>query len=139
MSKNFIDEFNLLKSNYEKKEKSDVESTTYEILKKLISIYGYDSVCDEISVNKDKKESKNQQLSLIINEIKKKENIELLCSQLFYLDDSNVFIQKNNLNNKEIKDKNKNNPKFNLSHKEQKKSTCKFKVMKNKKELKIGA
>ena len=100
MSKNFIDEFNLLKSNYEKKEKSDVESTTYEILKKLISIYGYDSVCDEISVNKDKKESKNQQLSLIINEIKKKENIELLCSQLFYLDDSNVFIQKNNLNNK---------------------------------------
>ena len=136
MSKNFIDEFNLLKSNYEKKEKSDVESTTYEILKKLISIYGYDSVCDEISVNKDKKESKNQQLSLIINEIKKKENIELLCSQLFYLDDSNVFIQKNNLNNKEIKDKNKNNPKFNLSHKEQKKSTCKFKVMKNKKELK---
>ena len=138
MSKNFIDEFNLLKSNYEKKEKSDVESTTYEILKKLISIYGYDSVCDEISVNKDKKESKNQQLSLIINEIKKKENIELLCSQLFYLDDSNVFIQKNNLNNKEIKDKNKNNPKFNLSHKEQKKSTCKFKVMKNKKELKTG-
>ena len=126
MSKNFIDEFNLLKSNYEKKEKSDVESTTYEILKKLISIYGYDSVCDEISVNKDKKESKNQQLSLIINEIKKKENIELLCSQLFYLDDSNVFIQKNNLNNKEIKDKNKNNPKFNLSHKEQKNSTCKF-------------
>ena len=121
MSKNFIDEFNLLKSNYEKKEKSDVESTTYEILKKLISIYGYDSVCDEISVNKDKKESKNQQLSLIINEIKKKENIELLCSQLFYLDDSNVLIQKNNLNNKEIKDKNKNNPKFNLSHKEQKK------------------
>ena len=120
MSKNFIDEFNLLKSNYEKKEKSDVESTTYEILKKLISIYGYDSVCDEISVNKDKKESKNQQLSLIINEIKKKENIELLCSQLFYLDDSNIFIQKNNLNNKEIKDKNKNNPKFNLSHKEQK-------------------
>ena len=139
MSKNFIDEFNLLKSNYEKKEKSDVESTTYEILKKLISIYGYDSVCDEISVNKDKKESKNQQLSLIINEIKKKENIELLCSQLFYLDDSNVLIQKNNLNNKEIKDKIKNNPKFNLSHKEQKNSTCKFKVMKNKKELKTGA
>ena len=139
MSEGFIDEFNLLKSNYEKKEKSDVESTTYEILKKLISIYGYDSVCDEISVNKDKKESKNQQLSLIINEIKKKENIELLCSQLFYLDDSNVLIQKNNLNNKEIKDKNKNNPKFNLSHKEQKKSTCKFKVMKNKRELKTGA
>ena len=56
-----------------------------------------------------------------------------------YLDDSNVFIQKNNLNNKEIKDKIKNNPKFNLSHKEQKKSTRKFKVMKNKKELKTGA
>ena len=97
MSKNFIEEFNLLKNNYEKKEKSVEESTTYEILKQLIAIYGYDSVCDEISVNKDKKESKNQQLSFIINGIKKKVKIEILCSQLFYLDDSNVFSQKNNL------------------------------------------
>ena len=87
MSKNFIEEFNLLKNNYEKKEKSVEESTTYEILKQLIAIYGYDSVCDEISVNKDKKESKNQQLSFIINGIKKKVKIEILCSQLFYLDD----------------------------------------------------
>ena len=39
MSKNFIDEFNLLKSNYEKKEKSDVESTTYEILKINFNIW----------------------------------------------------------------------------------------------------
>ena len=100
MSKNFIEEFNLLKNNYEKKEKSVEESTTYEILKQLIAIYGYDSVCDEISVNKDKKESKNQQLSFIINGIKKKVKIEILCSQLFYLDDSNVFSQKNNFNNK---------------------------------------
>ena len=76
MSKNFIEEFNLLKNNYEKKEKSVEESTTYEILKQLIAIYGYDSVCDEISVNKDKKESKNQQLSFIINGIKKKVKIE---------------------------------------------------------------
>ena len=89
MSKNFIEEFNLLKNNYEKKEKSVEEFTTYEILKQLIAIYGYDSVCDEISVNKDKKESKNQQLSFIINGIKKKVKIEILCSQLFYLDDSN--------------------------------------------------
>ena len=135
MSKNFNEEFNLLKNNYEKKEKSVEESTTYEILKQLIAIYGYDSVCDEISVNKDKKESKNQQLSFIINGIKKKVKIEILCSQLFYLDDSNVFSQKNNFNNKEIKNKNKINPKFNLSHNEHKKTTCKFKVMKNKKEI----
>ena len=94
MSKNFIEEFNLLKNNYEKKEKSVEESTTYEILKQLIAIYGYDSVCDEISVNKDKKESKNQQLSFIINGIKKKVKIEILCSQLLYiLNDPSAIIR----------------------------------------------
>ena len=71
-SMNFIDAFNLLKNNYEKKEKKDLEATTYGILKKMISQYGYDSVCDEISLYNEKNESKNKDLSSIINEVKKK-------------------------------------------------------------------
>ena len=63
MSRNFIEEFHLLKHNYEAKEKSDDETTTYEVLKQLISKYGYDSVCDEISFYNDKNESKNKEIS----------------------------------------------------------------------------
>ena len=69
---NFIDTFNLLKKNYEKKEKTDVEETTYELLKFLIDKHGYDNVCDEISFYNEKNESKNKELSSIINEVKKK-------------------------------------------------------------------
>ena len=53
---NFIDTFNLLKKNYEKKEKTDVEETTYELLKFLIDKHGYDNVCDEISFYNEKNE-----------------------------------------------------------------------------------
>ena len=127
----FIDTFNLLKNNYEQKEKSENETSTYNLLRLLISQYGYDSVCDEISFNKGRNECKNKELSTIMTEVKKKVSIEVLCSQLFYLDDSSIFSQKNLINDKQIKDKNINaiktinNSKIN--------NTYKFKVLKNKK------
>lgn len=130
MSSNFNKAFNLLKSNYEKKEKNNDEAVTYELLKKLIQIYGYDSICDEISVCNEKNESKNKELSIIMNEAKKKVSIELLCSQLFYLDNSNIFDKKNNLNSEQTK--NKNNSKINLTNGEKKRTIYKFKVLKNK-------
>ena len=135
---NFIEEFRLLKNNYEKKEKGDNESNTYELLKKLICKYGYDSVCNEISFYNEKNESKNKELSFIISEVKKKVSVELLCSMLFYLDDSDILSQKNNLNFEQIKNKDKINSKINLSHNGTKGTTCKFKVMKSKKEIKLG-
>ena len=101
---NFIEEFRLLKNNYEKKEKGDNEANTYELLKKLICKYGYDSVCNEISFYNEKNESKNKELSFIISEVKKKVSVELLCSMLFYLDDSDILSQKNNLNFEQIND-----------------------------------
>ena len=113
---NFNDAFNLVKNNYEKKEKKDFEATTYELLKKLISEYGYDSVCDEISIFNDKNISKNK---------------ELLCSQLFYLDDSNYLSQKKSLNDEQIK--NKNISLFNSFQNDKKNKTYKFKVFKSKK------
>ena len=138
MMTNFIEEFRLLKNNYEKKEKGDNESNTYELLKKLICKYGYDSVCNEISFYNEKNESKNKELSFIISEVKKKVSIELLCSMLFYLDDSDIFSQKNNLNFEQIKNKDKINSKINLSQNGTKGSTCKFKVLKGKNEIKLG-
>ena len=138
MMTNFIEEFRLLKNNYEKKEKGDNESNTYELLKKLICKYGYDSVCNEISFYNEKNESKNKELSFIISEVKKKVSNELLCSMLFYLDDSDIFSQKNNLNFEQIKNKDKINSKNNLSQNGTKGSTCKFKVLKGKKEIKLG-
>ena len=138
MMTNFIEEFRLLKNNYEKKEKGDNEANTYELLKKLICKYGYDSVCNEISFYNEKNESKNKELSFIISEVKKKVSIELLCSMLFYLDDSDIFSQKNNLNFEQIKNKDKINSKINLSQNGTKGTTCKFKVMKSKKEIKLG-
>ena len=134
MMTNFIEEFRLLKNNYEKKEKGDNEANTYELLKKLICKYGYDSVCNEISFYNEKNESKNKELSFIISEVKKKVSMELLCSMLFYLDDSDIFSQKNNLNFEQIKNKDKINSKINGT----KGTTCKFKVMKSKKEIKLG-
>ena len=138
MMTNFIEEFLLLKNNYEKKEKGDNESNTYELLKKLICKYGYDSVCNEISFYNEKNESKNKELSFIISEVKKKVSVELLCSMVFYLDDSDIFSQKNNLNFEQIKNKDKINSKINLSQNGTKGTTCKFKVLKGKKEIKLG-
>ena len=138
MMTNFIEEFLLLKNNYEKKEKGDNEANTYELLKKLICKYGYDSVCNEISFYNEKNESKNKELSFIISEVKKKVSVELLCSMLFYLDDSDIFSEKNNSNFEQIKNKDKINSKINLSHNGTKGSTCKFKVLKGKKEIKLG-
>ena len=138
MMTNFIEEFRLLKNNYEKKEKGDNEANTYELLKKLICKYGYDSVCNEISFYNEKNESKNKELSFIISEVKKKVSNELLCSMLFYLDDSDILSQKNNLNFEQIKNKDKINSKINLSHNGTKGTTCKFKVLKGKKEIKLG-
>ena len=72
----FIDTFNLLRNNYEQKEKPENETSTYNLLRLLISQYGYDSVCDEISFNKGRNECKNKELSTIMTEIKKKVSIE---------------------------------------------------------------
>ena len=127
---NFIDTFNLLKKNYEKKEKTDVEETTYELLKFLIDKHGYDNVCNEISFYNEKNESKNKELSSIINEVKKKVSIELLCAQLFYLDSSGILSQKNSLKNEQ--NKNKKSTSVNSFKNGQKSSTFKFKVMKSK-------
>ena len=99
---NFIDLFHTLKNNYEKKEKTDEEETTYGFLKQMISIYGYDSVCNEISVNNEKHKSKNKELAYFMSEAKKKLSIELLCSQLFYLDDSPFLSKNEEINGKNI-------------------------------------
>ena len=129
----FIDAFNLLKNNYEQKEKPEDETSTYNLLKVLISQYGYDSVCDEISFYKDKNECKNKELSTIMREVKKKVSVEVLCSQLFYLDDSVIFSQKNSINDKKIKDKNIHSIKTLDNGKNN--NTCKFKVLKDKKNI----
>ena len=129
----FIDAFNLLKNNYEQKEKPEDETSTYNLLKVLISQYGYDSVCDEISFYKDKNECKNKELSTVMREVKKKVSIEVLCSQLFYLDDSVIFSQKNSINDKKIKDKNIHSIKSLDNGKNN--NTCKFKVLKGKKNI----
>jgi len=129
----FIDAFNLLKNNYEQKEKPEDETSTYNLLKVLISQYGYDSVCDEISFYKDKNECKNKELSTIMREVKKKVSVEILCSQLFYLDDSVIFSQKNSINDKKIKDKNIHSIKTLDNGKNN--NTCKFKVLKGKKNI----
>ena len=129
----FIDAFNLLKNNYEQKEKPEDETSTYNLLKVLISQYGYDSVCDELSFYKDKNECKNKELSTIMREVKKKVSIEVLCSQLFYLDDSVILSQKNSINDKKIKDKNIHSIKTLDNGKNN--NTCKFKVLKGKKNI----
>ena len=122
-----------MKNNYEQKEKPEDETSTYNLLKVLISQYGYDSVCDEISFYKDKNECKNKELSTIMREVKKKVSVEVLCSQLFYLDDSVIFSQKNSINDKKIKDKNIHSKKTLDNGKNN--NTCKFKVLKGKKNI----
>ena len=99
MKKSFNEVFNSLKSKYEKKEKNSRETQAYELLKKMIKKYGYNNVCDKISLNKQN--NKNNALGVFIDDIKNTLSLELLCSQLFYLDDSisnNHEIDKNQLN-----------------------------------------
>ena len=53
----------------------------------MIEVYGYDSVCDGIS-SKKKNKAKYKELSIFLDNIKKEIPLEILCSQLFYLDNS---------------------------------------------------
>ena len=89
MKKNFNEVFNSLKRKYEDKERNTKEIQTYELLKKMIKIYGYNSVCDKISLSKQN--NKNNELGIFIDDIKNNMPLELLCSQMFYLDDSITF------------------------------------------------
>ena len=93
MKKSFIEVFNSLKSKYEKKEKNSRETQAYELLKKMIKKYGYNNVCDKISLNKQN--NKNNALGAFIDDIKNTLSLELLCSQLFYLDDTFTFKPEN--------------------------------------------
>ena len=86
---NFKESFSYLKNKYEKKEKNQKENINYELLKKMINIYGYDCVCNEISFNgKISKGKKNNELTIFMDELKRNMPLDLLCSQIFYLDNS---------------------------------------------------
>ena len=89
MKKSFNEVFYSLKTQYEKKEKSSREMQAYELLKKMIKKFGYNNVCDKISLNKQN--NKNNALGAFIDDIKNSLSLELLCSQLFYLDDSSLY------------------------------------------------
>ena len=109
MKKSFKEVFNSLKIKYETKKRDQREIQAYELLKKMIKIYGYNSVCDKISLNKQN--NKNNELGVFINDIKNSFSLELLCSQMYYLDDSINFdsekdkvqfnCKKNEINGKE--------------------------------------
>ena len=86
MKKSFKEVFNSLKIKYETKKRDQREIQAYELLKKMIKIYGYNSVFDKISLNKQN--NKNNELGAFINDIKNSFSLELLCSQMYYLDDS---------------------------------------------------
>ena len=102
---NFINDFIFLKNRYETKERNPEEIKTYELLEKMIEVYGYNSVCNELSFNKRKNKTKNNELSIFMNEVKKNIPLEILCSQLFYLDNSLIITS----GIKKLKSKNKNN------------------------------
>ena len=71
----------------------------------MVVAYGYNSVFNEIVFNKKKHKQKNNELSIFMNEVKKNIPLELLCSQLFYLDNSFQFLKNNkneNMNNENI-------------------------------------
>ena len=115
MQKDFNEAFILLKKKYEEKERNPREIQTYELLKKMIKVYGYNSVCDKISLNKQN--NKNNELGIFIDNIKQNMPLELLCSQLFYLDDSISFQpEDNNKENQNSKSKlnDNNKPKENI-------------------------
>jgi hypothetical protein len=94
MQKDFNEAFILLKKKYEEKERNPREIQTYELLKKMIKVYGYNSVCDKISLNRQN--NKNNELGIFIDNVKQNMPLELLCSQLFYLDDSISFQPEDN-------------------------------------------
>ena len=75
---NFITAFNSLKTEYEKKDKNSIEDRTYELLKRMIETYGYNSVCNEITLNKKKYKQKNTELSIFMNEVKKKYTFRII-------------------------------------------------------------
>ena len=110
MKNNFNEVFNSLKTKYEKKERKPREIQAYELLKKMIKQYGYNNVCDKIALNKQN--NKNNELGIFIDDIKNNLSLELLCSQMFYLDDSISYrpeinkeqsdINKNGIKGKEI-------------------------------------
>ena len=60
----------------------------------MIKIYGYNSVCDKISLSKQN--NKNNELGIFIEDLKNNMPLDLLCSQMFYLDDSITFQPENN-------------------------------------------
>ena len=108
MKKSFNEVFYSLKTQYEKKEKSSREMQAYELLKKMIKKFGYNNVCDKISLNKQN--NKNNALGAFIDDIKNSLSLELLCSQLFYLDDSSTYNSGNdkeqlNMGNNNLKGK----------------------------------
>ena len=108
MKKSFNEEFYSLKTQYERKEKSSREMQAYELLKKMIKKFGYNNVCDKISLNKQN--NKNNALGAFIDDIKNSLSLELLCSQLFYLDDSSTYNSGNdkdqlNMGNNNLKGK----------------------------------
>ena len=115
MQKDFNEAFILLKKKYEEKERKPREIQTYELLKKMIQVYGYNSVCEKISLNKQN--NKNNELGIFIDNIKQNMSLELLCSQLFYLDDSISFQPEDNRKenqNSNSKLTNNNKPKENI-------------------------
>ena len=103
MKKDFNEAFISLKKQYEEKEINPREIQTYELLKKMIKVYGYNSVCDKISLNKQN--NKNNELGIFIDDIKHNMPLELLCSQMFYLDDS-ISSQPENKNKENQNSKN---------------------------------
>jgi len=124
MQKNFNEVFFNLKKQYEQKERNHREIQTYEFLKKMIKIYGYNSVCEKISLNKQS--SKNNELGIFIDDIKNSLSLELLCSQMFYLDDSISYIP--NADNSELSDdKKKINTKENNTRFKSEKNVLKIK------------
>ena len=108
MKKSFNEVFYSLKTQYEQKEKSSREMQAYELLKKMIKKFGYNNVCDKISLNKQN--NKNNALGAFIDDIKNSLSLEILCSQLFYLDDSSTYKSGNdkdqlNMGNNDLKEK----------------------------------
>ena len=101
MKNDFNEVFKNLKTKYEKKERNLREIQAYELLKKMIKIYGYNNVCDKIAENKQN--GKNNELGIFIDDIKNNFSLELLCSQLFYLDDSITSKSENDKEHSEVK------------------------------------
>lgn len=87
MERDYEKEYMVLIRKYELKKKTTVEKECFEQLKMAIKSYGYNTICEIIFKNKENKNSTSK-LENIINDLKRKNSIELLCSQLFYLEDS---------------------------------------------------